>query len=94
MSDLLRDRMVNPEIQERHGSWLLRVFQTFKERNVFEDQGLSELVDRAKAVLNGTSAGAIRESSYLKDHISAGMQDVYKKVEEMLNVPRRKIVMD
>ena len=69
-------------------------FQTFKERNVFEDQGLSELVDRAMAVLNETSADAIRESSYLKDHISAGMQDVYEKVEEMLNVPRRKIVMD
>ena len=69
-------------------------FQTFKERNVFEDEGLSELVDRAKAVLNGTSADTIRESSYLKDRINAGMHDVYEKVEDMLNVPRRKIVMD
>ena len=69
-------------------------FQTFKERNVFEDSALDELVDRARSVLDGTPANTIRESSSLKDRVKSGMDDVKDKVQEILSAHRRKIVID
>ena len=69
-------------------------FQTFRERNVFEDSALSELVDRARSALDGTPANTIRESSSLKDRVKSRMDDVKDKVQEILSTPRRKIVID
>jgi len=69
-------------------------FENFKDRNVFDDQGLAELVEHAQAVLDGTSAEMIRENGYLKQRIHGGMQTVQEKVQELLKQPRRKIVMN
>ena len=68
-------------------------FETFKERNIFRDEQLAELVQRAKAVLGGQSAASIRSDDQIKERIREGMADVEKAMIEILSAPRRKIVM-
>ena len=69
-------------------------FETFKERNIFRDQQLDELVERAQAVLGGVSAESIRTNADLKENIRAGMAEVEGVMAVALARPRRKIVMD
>jgi len=73
---------------------LYEFFETFKERNIFKDEQLAELVERAKATLGGESAESIRSNDQLKAQIRAGMEDVEKAMAEILSMPRRKIVMN
>ena len=69
-------------------------FETFKERNIFKDEQLAELVERAQAVLGGVSAESIRTSDHLKENIHAGMTEIESAMAVALARPRRKIVMD
>jgi len=69
-------------------------FETFKERNIFKDDQLAELVEQAKAILGGQSAEEIRSNGLFKERIRDGMQDVEKVMTEILSMPRRKIIMD
>lgn len=69
-------------------------FETFKERNIFRDEQLDELVARAQAVLGGVSAESIRTNADLKESIRAGMAEVEGVMAVALARPRRKIVMD
>jgi len=69
-------------------------FETFKERNIFRDDQLAELVERAQGILGGQSAESIRSSDQLKEHIRTGMAEVEKAMAEILSMPRRKIVMN
>lgn len=69
-------------------------FQTFKDRNIFQDHELTTLVNRAQEVLNGTSVEQIRSSDNLKENIRSGMTDIEITIAEAFNRPRRKIVMD
>lgn len=69
-------------------------FQTFKERNIFQDGELTTLVNRAQAVLNGTHVDQIRSNENLKENIRSGMADIETTIEQLFNRPRRKIVMD
>jgi hypothetical protein len=69
-------------------------FETFKERNIFKDDQLAELVERAKAILGGQSAESIRSNDHVKERIKAGMEDVEKTMAEILSMPRRKIIMN
>lgn len=69
-------------------------FETFKARNIFGDKELSELVDRARAVLGGQNAAAIRSNDELKEQIRDGMAGVENAMDEMLSRPRRRIVMN
>jgi hypothetical protein len=69
-------------------------FETFKEKNIFRDQQLDELVERAQAVLGGVSAESIRTNADLKENIRAGMAEVEGVMAVALARPRRKIVMD
>ena len=69
-------------------------FETFKERNIFRDEQLDELVERAQAVLGGVSAESIRTNADLKESIRAGMAEVEGVMAVALARPRRKIVMD
>jgi len=64
-------------------------FETFKERNIFRDDQLAELVERAQGILGGQSAEAIRSNDQLKEHVRAGMAEVEKAMAEMLSMPRR-----
>ncbi len=69
-------------------------FENFKERNIFRDEALAELVDKAQAVLGGVSAERLRDSGYLKERIRTGMAAIETTMETALARPRRKIVMD
>ena len=69
-------------------------FETFKERNIFKDDQLAELVERVKAILGGQSAESIRSNDQVKERITAGMGDVEKTMAEILSMPRRKIIMN
>jgi hypothetical protein len=68
-------------------------FETFKERNIFKDEQLAELVEQAKAILGGKSAEEIRTTENLKDRIRNDMHNVENAMTEILSIPRRKIVM-
>ena len=69
-------------------------FETFKERNIFKDAELAELVERAKAILGGQSAQDIRSDERLKERVRDGMQDVEKAIGDILSMPRRRIIMN
>jgi len=69
-------------------------FETFKNRNIFEDQDLSELVEKAQGILNGTSADQIRSDTDLKEKIRTDMTQIEVSMAELFNRPRRKIIMD
>jgi hypothetical protein len=69
-------------------------FETFKERNIFQDEQLAELVERAQAVLGGVSAENIRTNEGLRESIRQGMAEIETAMAEGLIRPRRKIVMD
>ena len=69
-------------------------FETFKERNVFKDDELAELVERAKGILAGQPAEKIRSDGMLKKQIREGMADVENAMAEILSLPRRKIIMN
>jgi len=69
-------------------------FETFKERNIFRDEELSQLVERAKAILGGRSAEEIRSNVIFKQRIGDGMLEVENAMVEILTMPRRKIVMN
>lgn len=69
-------------------------FETFKDRNIFKDDQLAQLVERAQAILGDVSADQIRSNQDIKDTIRAGMVDIEEAMSQALNRPRRKIVMD
>ena len=69
-------------------------FETFRERNIFKDDELSELVARAQNILGDQSAESIRSSDQLKDRIRSGMEEVEAEMAEILSMPRRKIIMN
>jgi len=68
-------------------------FETFKERNIFRDEALAQLVERAQAVLGGISAENIRTNDALKGSIREGMAGIENAMATSLARPRRKIVM-
>jgi len=69
-------------------------FETFKDRNIFKDEQLAELVDRAKSILGGQSAEEIRGNDRLKERIRDGMQGVEQAMAEILSMPRRRVIMN
>jgi len=69
-------------------------FETFKQRNVFRDDQLAQLVDRAQGILAGRPAGAIRSDKQMKGQIREGMEHVERAMADILSMPRRKIVLN
>jgi hypothetical protein len=69
-------------------------FETFRERNIFKDDQLAELVSRAQAILGDESADVIRSNDQLKEGIRNGMRKVEMAMADILSRPRRKIIMN
>ena len=65
-------------------------FETFKERNIFRDDQLAELVERAQAILGGQSAESIRSDEQIKEHIEKAMKEVEKLCLKSSPCRRRK----
>ena len=68
-------------------------FETFKQRNIFNDHELDQLVNRAQKVLSGANPDAIRSSATLQKTIRDGMGQIDTAMDEMMSRPRRKIIM-
>ena len=69
-------------------------FQTFKERNIFADDQLTELVTRAQSVLEGVSTDEIRNDEDLKRTIRMGMADIESTIAQTFQRPRRAVILD
>jgi hypothetical protein len=69
-------------------------FETFKQRNIFKDEQLSELVNRAQAILGGRSADSIRSDEQIKEGIGEAMKEVELAMTEIFTAPKRRIVMN
>jgi len=69
-------------------------FETFKQRNIFDDAQLDELVQRAQELLGGKSAESIREDDRLKDRIKFGMESIEERLESLIGNSRRRVIMD
>ena len=68
-------------------------FETFKERNIFKDDQLAELVEQAKGILGSQSAESIRSSEHLKEDIKKRMGAVEEEMATIFEMPRRKIIL-
>ncbi len=69
-------------------------FETFRDRNIFQDSDLSELVEKAQAVLGNRTAEDLRSSSTLRESVRESMSSIEDAMQEAFNRPRRRIVMD
>lgn len=69
-------------------------FETFRERNIFQDEALSELVDQAQRVISGRTAEEIRNNQNLREQIRQNMASIEQTMGEVFKQPRRKIRME
>jgi hypothetical protein len=69
-------------------------FETFKQRNIFNDDSLAELVSRAQDILAGASPDSIRTDDGLRESIRQDMSEVEKGLQDVITMPRRKIIID
>jgi hypothetical protein len=69
-------------------------FETFKSRNIFKDDALAEVVNKAQAVLKGRPAGIFRENDSVKKQVRGQMKSISDEMETLFEKPRRKINLD
>lgn len=69
-------------------------FETFKSRNIFQDDALSEIVEKAQGILKGKPAGMFRENDSMKKQVRKDMKVISNQMETLFEKPRRKIKMD
>jgi hypothetical protein len=87
----LRDRLAEQpggapqRVRESTVQKLREFLDTFDFRNVTNDQELKEQVDRARALLAGTTTDAIRNAAELRARVHAGMADIAGRLETMVS---------
>lgn len=65
---------------------------SFANRNLFQDDELSALVEKCKSVIAGTSANDIRTNMQVKDELRNGMSELLTTIDSAFeNLPRRKL---
>jgi hypothetical protein len=65
---------------------------SFRDRNLFEDDKLAELLDQAWDVVNGLSTDELRQDANLRKYIADEMNQLRIWVDGALeDLPRRKI---
>lgn len=69
-------------------------FETFKERNIFQDASLQGLVEQAQSILSGRTPEEIRDRPALKEAIRAHMTEVEDAMSQAFERPKRRIVLD
>jgi hypothetical protein len=71
---------------------VLAFIDSFDTRNLFQDEGLSTLVEQARSVLQGVNPDSIRENTWLKRRIADEMGKVKAVLDQSItDVPRRKV---
>lgn len=68
---------------------------SFQRRRIASDDELSEMVDRAKALLSGVDPDLLRKSDNFRETIAAGFTEVKNRLEQMIvEAPDREIRLD
>jgi len=87
----LRDRLADQEdgkperLRESTVQKLRDFLGTFDLRNVVNDQELKEQVERARALLVGTTTDAIRNTTELRSRVRGGMADIADRLGTMVS---------
>ena len=87
----LRDRLADREdgkperLRESTVQKLRDFLGTFDLRNVVNDQELKEQVERARALLVGTTTDAIRNTTELRSRVRGGMADIADRLGTMVS---------
>jgi len=70
-------------------------FETFDARNLTGDEALQNIVDRAKGLLDGVDAGALRDSDQARAQVAAGFAEIQATLDGMIvDKPVRLIDLD
>ena len=69
-------------------------FEQFKERNIFNDETLDELVVKAQAILKNRDPEEIRDNAAMKKLIRADMLPLEAQLKKLTEKPRRKLDID
>lgn len=68
---------------------------TFSARNITNDEELESLVNKARQVLNGKSAGQLRSIDAIREQVVFGMESVKDSLSSMVaDAPKRKFSFD
>lgn len=87
----LRDRLTDqpegtlPRLRESTVQKLSEFLDTFDFRNVTNDQELKEQVERARAMLAGTTTDGIRNTTELRSRVREGMAEIAARLETMVS---------
>jgi hypothetical protein len=97
MVEHLRERLTDSDdgkpkqLRESAVLKLKEFLATFDFRNVTDDRELSELVNKARALLNGVDADVIRGTETLRERIREGMAEISSSLDTMIvDRPSRK----
>jgi hypothetical protein len=72
---------------------LTEFFERFRQLNVRSNEQLDELVDKAKQVVQGVDAQALRDNDALRVHVAAQLTGVQSVLDGLvINQPRRRII--
>ena len=87
----MRDRLTDQangtpqRLRESTVQKLREFLDTFDFRNVTNDQELKEQVERARALLTGTTTDAIRNMAELRSRVREGMSEIAARLEPMVS---------
>ncbi len=71
---------------------LKQFLDAFANRNIFEDDQLSELVERCQQIIAGTNASDIRSSAQVKENLHSQMTELLDGIDSLMEpIPRRKL---
>jgi len=69
-----------------------KFFQSFKDRNIFEDGALDDLVEQAQSALHGVTPDELRDNDVMRGRVSGSMKQVVDSINSALvDRPTRKI---
>jgi hypothetical protein len=85
-----RPRVLRSSMLDKMNEFL----EGFKNRNVFADDQLQELVDNARQVINTVDIQSLKSDESLRESIQQSMESIKDEVDRAIeDAPRRKIVL-
>lgn len=74
---------------------LMDFVDTFSERNIADDEGLSAVVERVRSLADGVTADQLRSDDSLRDSVRAGLDTAREAVNQMVEeAPSRAFSLD
>ena len=71
---------------------LTQFIESFRNRNLFDDDKLAELVNQANAIIHNVDTESLRQSDFLRNRISSEMSVIKNAVDASIeDLPRRRI---